>query len=90
MCRVYRGKAGDYVRLCCRKGSRCGERIHFVGDPPIRASGCAGLFGVRTKTIRRKRKEAKRCLACGSTVISQREEVKTCSLCSSQNDPSMV
>jgi hypothetical protein len=34
MCRIYRSKDGDYVRLCYRHGARRGERIPFFSLPP--------------------------------------------------------
>lgn len=79
MCRVYKDKNGNYVRLCYRFGPRRGERVYFVGDPPLGPSG--HYAGPREGSVPRERKfrERRRCAVCGSPVVSRHDSV--CSLC---------
>jgi hypothetical protein len=35
MCRIYPAAASRYVRLCSRFGVAVGQRVYYVGDPPV-------------------------------------------------------
>lgn len=91
MCRLYKTKKGDYVRLCAYHDDRRGERIPFfeltkdVGDAFLARK----IFHIpKTKAERktsynltRMRREPIRCRKCRSPLNRSNYEIGICDLC---------
>jgi hypothetical protein len=94
MCRLYKTKKGDYVRLCYYHGKRRGERIPFfdlpkdIGDDFISRR----IFHIpRTKATLKvikpsynkalMKKEPVRCRKCGAPMNRSNYAIGICDLC---------
>jgi len=72
MCRIYKSKKGNYIRLCCRLGFRKGAHIYFTGEPPLSSSGHYLMGRERGKTGSEKLHK-RVCVICGSPAVSRHE-----------------
>lgn len=79
MCRVYKSKVGNYIRLCYRFGPRRGEKVYFTGAPPLGPSGHYVDPLKRPGGKRERRREVRRCPLCGTPAVSRHETL--CSSC---------
>jgi hypothetical protein len=90
MCRLYKSKNGDYVRLCYYHGNRRGERIRFVDLPmDIGDKFLAGQIvhvpksGTSRRPVkgRADKSSLRRCAKCGSPLNRANYEIGVCYLC---------
>ena len=91
MCRFYKTKKGDYVRLCAYHGERRGERISFFDLPKDVADAFlerkiyhipkAKRAQSKSYNLERMRKEPVRCRKCRAPLNRANYEIGLCDLC---------
>jgi len=101
MCRIYRSKDGDYVRLCYRHGARKGEHVPFfsllvdVGTDLLEGRIChvpkERVAPKRTSYnkalfARVDKRTCPRCRKCGAPLNRANYGIGLCSLCQEGNN----
>lgn len=80
MCRVYKAKAGWYVRLCYYHGERRGERVPVPIGFELERRHYSRKASPSQKTVKRVVAPIRRCTYCGC-VLSRHNRSGICTFC---------